>query len=114
MDSHPGFFGGLALLSASLGLDALMEYADVRRTAEIGIRMALGARRREIVWLILRETLWLVAAGIALGIPLALWMSPFAKALLFGASTADPAVMASSVAALIGGVTVAGGTHGPR
>ena len=96
------FFGGLALLLASLGLYGLMAYAVARRTAEIGIRMALGARRREIIWLIVRETLWLVLAGAVAGIPLAVWLSRYAKALLFGIAAADPVVFATSVAALAG------------
>jgi ABC-type antimicrobial peptide transport system permease subunit len=102
------FFGGLALLLACLGLYGLMAYAVARRTAEIGIRMALGARRREIVWLVLHETLWLVVAGIVFGIPLALWMTRYAKALLFGVTTADPAVIAISVVALIAVALLAG------
>jgi len=96
------FFGGLALLLASLGLYGLMAYAVARRTAEIGIRMALGARRREITWLIVRETLWLVLAGAVAGIPLAVWLSRYAKAFLFGIAAADPVVFATSVAALTG------------
>ena len=96
------FFGGLALLLASLGLYGLMAYAVARRTAEIGLRMALGARRREIIWLIARETLWLVLAGAVAGIPLAVWLSRYAKALLFGIAAADPVVFATSVAALAG------------
>jgi len=96
------FFGGLALLLASLGLYGLMAYAVARRTAEIGLRMALGARRREIIWLIVRETLWLVLAGAVAGIPLAVWLSRYAKALLFGIAAADPVVFATSVAALTG------------
>jgi ABC-type antimicrobial peptide transport system permease subunit len=89
------FFGGLALLLASLGLYGLMAYAVLRRTAEIGIRMALGARRREIIWLIVRETLWLVLAGAVAGIPLAVWLSRYANALLFGIAAADPVVFAT-------------------
>ncbi|OLB33231.1 MAG: hypothetical protein DMG41_00565 [Acidobacteria bacterium] len=96
------FFGGLALLLACLGLYGLMAYAVARRTAEIGVRMALGARRRGIIWLIVRETLWLVLAGAAAGIPLAVWLSRYAKAFLFGIGAADPAVFTTSVAALIG------------
>jgi predicted permease len=102
------FFGSLALVLACLGLYGLMAYAVARRTAEIGIRMALGARRPEIVWLVLQESLWLVAAGIALGIPLALWLSRFAKTLLFGVATADLSVMAISVTALIAVALLAG------
>lgn len=102
------FFGGVALLLACLGLYGLMAYAVARRTAEIGIRMALGARLREIIWLVLRETLWLVLAGIGLGVPLAIWISRNAKALLFGVTAADPVIMAVSVAALIGVAVLAG------
>jgi predicted permease len=96
------FFGGLALLLACLGLYGLMAYAVARRTAEIGIRMALGARRLGIIWLVVRETLWLVLAGVATGIPLAIWLSRYAKALLFGIAAADPVVFAVSAVALIG------------
>ncbi|PYT77161.1 MAG: hypothetical protein DMG40_24415 [Acidobacteria bacterium] len=103
-----GFFGGLALLLACLGLYGLMAYAVARRTAEVGIRMALGARRRGIIWLIVRETMWLVLAGAAAGIPLTVWLSRYAKALLFGIGSADPAVFATSVATLIGVAVLAG------
>src|SRR5262249_43458166 len=95
------FFGGLALLLACLGLYGLMAYAVARRTAEIGIRMALGAGRRRITWLVLRETLWLMLAGGAAGVPLAAWLSRYAKSLLFGVTPTDPFVLAGSVIALI-------------
>jgi predicted permease len=94
------FFGALALLLACLGLYGLMAYAVARRTAEIGIRMALGAPRRRIVWLVLRETLGLVLAGVGAGVPLALWLAGFAKMLLFGVTGTDPLVLALSAAAL--------------
>ena len=103
-----GFFGGLALVLALLGLYGLMAYAVAQRTAEIGIRMALGARREQIVWMTLRETLLLAGTGIALGVPLALWLSRFAKALLFGVGATDPATIAIAVSALIGVAALAG------
>jgi ABC-type antimicrobial peptide transport system permease subunit len=85
-----------------------MAYAVAQRTAEIGIRMALGARREQIVWMTLRETLLLAGTGIALGVPLALWLSRFAKALLFGVGATDPATIAIAVSALIGVAALAG------
>jgi ABC-type antimicrobial peptide transport system permease subunit len=102
------FFGGLALLLACLGLYGLMAYAVARRTAEIGIRMALGARGRQIIWLILRETLWLVLAGIASGVPLAVALSRYTRSLLFGVSPVDPAILAGSIAAMIAVAALAG------
>ena len=84
------FFGALALLLACVGLYGLMAYAVARRTSEIGIRLALGARRDQVIWLVLRETLWLTLAGVAIGIPLALWAARYAKAVLFGIGTARP------------------------
>jgi ABC-type antimicrobial peptide transport system permease subunit len=99
------FFGILALVLACLGLYGLMAYAVVRRTNEIGVRMALGAQRGHVMWLVLRETLWLALAGIAAGIPLALWAAKFAKALLFGVETTDPWTIVVTVAVLL---TVAG------
>ena len=94
------FFGGLALLIACLGLYGLMSYAVERRTGEIGIRMALGARRDHVVWLVVREMIGLVLAGIAAGVPLSLWAARYAKSLLFGIGSADPVAMAATVAAL--------------
>jgi ABC-type antimicrobial peptide transport system permease subunit len=96
-----GFFGGLALLLSCLGLYGLMAYAVSRRTAEIGIRMALGAQRRNVLWLVLREVLLLALGGIAGGIPLAMWTNGYAKALLFGVDTTDPLTFVASAAALL-------------
>jgi predicted permease len=79
-----GSFAWLALLLAAVGLYGVMAYTVARRTAEIGLRMALGAQRGAIVWLVLRETLWLVLAGIAIGIPLALAATRTVSSLLFG------------------------------
>jgi predicted permease len=103
-----GFFGALALVLACVGLYGLMAYAVARRTAEIGIRMALGARRDRILWLVLRETLWLTLAGIAAGVPLALWAARYAKSALFGIGTADPLTIAATVAILIAVAALAG------
>jgi macrolide transport system ATP-binding/permease protein len=66
-----GFFSLLALLLAIVGLYGIMAYSVTRRTSEIGIRMALGAERRDVLWLVLRETTLLVMTGIAIGVPLA-------------------------------------------
>jgi ABC-type antimicrobial peptide transport system permease subunit len=95
------FFGGLALLLACVGLYGLMAYAVARRTGEIGIRLALGAHRGQIVWLVLRETLWLGVAGIAAGVVLAVWAAGFAKSLLYGVSGADPVAIAVTVGVLM-------------
>jgi predicted permease len=102
------FFGALALLLACVGLYGLMAYAVARRTAEIGIRLALGARRDGILWLVLRETLWLTLAGIAAGVPLALWAARYAKSELFGVSPADPLTIGVTVALLLGVAALAG------
>ncbi len=102
------FFGALALLLACLGLYGLMACAVARRTGEIGIRMALGAGRERILWLVLRETLALALAGIAAGIPLALWMARYSKTLLFGVAATDPATLVFSAALLVGIAIAAG------
>src|SRR5215831_3660433 len=108
------FFGGLALLIACLGLYGLMAYAVSRRTGEIGIRIALGARRGHVMWLVLRETLWLAMGGIAVGIPLALWAARYAKSLLFGVEAADPLAIAITVGVLIAIAAIAGYVPGRR
>ena len=70
-------FGGLAVLLASIGLFGLMSYSVARRTNEIGIRMALGARRQDVLRLVMRESMMLVVAGIAIGLAIAARLEPF-------------------------------------
>ena len=102
------FFGALVLLLSCVGLYGLMACAVAGRTAEIGIRLALGARRGHIVWLVLRETLSLTVAGLAAGVPLALCAASYAKSDLFGIGPADPVTIAAAVAALTGVAMLAG------
>jgi predicted permease len=83
-------FGGLALLLSAVGLYGLMSYAVLRRTGEIGLRMALGALPAHVLKMILRESLGLVGLGIVVGIAAAFGASRFVSSLLFGLSTTDP------------------------
>jgi ABC-type antimicrobial peptide transport system permease subunit len=83
------FFGILALVLGCVGLYGIMAYAVVRRTQEIGVRMAIGAKARDVVWMVLRDTLLLVAAGLVAGIPLALGLSRYLQSLLFGLKPMD-------------------------
>jgi predicted permease len=102
------FFGLLALLLACIGLYGVMAHGVVRRTKEIGIRMALGAERRNIVWMVLRETVVLVLIGIAIGVPIALGAARLVASQLFGLSTADPLTLLVA-ASLLSGVGVLAG-----
>jgi len=90
------FFGLLALLLACIGLYGLMAHGVVRRTKEIGIRMALGAERRSIIWMVLRETLVLILVGIAIGVPAAIGAGRLVASQLFGLSVADPLTLAGA------------------
>jgi predicted permease len=101
-------FGCLALLMACVGLYGTMAYAVVRRTGEIGIRMALGATRRRVVWMILREVLVLSAIGLAVGLAAAYQTTAFAKSFLFGVKPNDPLAIGASVAILIACALLAG------
>jgi predicted permease len=87
------FFGALALVLACIGLYGVMAHGVARRTNEIGIRMALGARGGNIAWMILRETLTLVVIGLVIGVPTALFAARFISAQLFGLKPADPAAL---------------------
>jgi predicted permease len=92
------FFGALALVLASIGLYGLMSYAVTRRTREIGTRVALGAQRQNILWIVLRETIALTLFGIALGIPCALAASRLIASTLFSVSPNDaPTLIAVSL-----------------
>ena len=102
------FFGALALLLACVGLYGVMGHAVARRTNEIGIRMALGAERHSILWMVLRETLILVIAGIGIGVPVALASARLVSTQLYGLSAADPLTLSAAVVLLITVAALAG------
>ena len=91
------FFSALAL--AGIGLYSTISYAVSRRTKELGIRMALGAHSRDVLWLMLREALWQVALGVAIGVPLALAGARLIASMLFGVRATD--LMTISISALV-------------
>ena len=96
-----GFFGALALLLTAIGLYGVMAYLVTRRTHEIGIRMALGARQGSILRLVLRDSAVLLAAGIAIGIAGAFWITQFVRHLLFGLTAHDTETLAVAVVVLL-------------
>jgi predicted permease len=87
-------FGALALLLASLGLYGTISYGISRRVAELGLRMALGADRGTVLWMVLREALALVIIGAALGVPLAWVAGRSMRALLYNVGAGDPLAFA--------------------
>jgi predicted permease len=96
------FFAALALLLASIGLYGLMSYTVTRRTREIGIRVAVGAQRQNVLWLVLRETLTLALLGITIGIPSAIAATNLIAKMLFGLSPSDlPTITAVSLLLLL-------------
>jgi predicted permease len=107
-------FGLLALLLASIGLYGVISYTIARRTNEIGIRMALGAGRREVLWMVLRETLLLALAGIAIGVPAALAAARLVASRLFGLSAYDPVTLSAATAILVCVAVLAGTIPGSR
>ena len=106
MATLSGFFGGLALLIATIGLYGVISYMVARRRMEIGIRMALGASRGSVVCLIVREASGLLVAGLAIGGVLAVIAGRAADTLLYGLVPWDPATMAMA-AAVLGAVSLA-------
>jgi len=93
-------FGALATVLAALGLYGVMSYSVARRTREIGIRMALGAERSSVTWLVLKEVAWMVAIGVGVGLPLAMALSRVVQAQLFDLSAHDPVALAGAAAIL--------------
>jgi len=98
--SLSGVFGALATLLAVIGLYGVMAYTVARRTREIGIRMALGAFRGEVVWMVMREVLILIGAGILVGLPLAIALSFLIKSQLYGLAPNDALTLILSTALL--------------
>ncbi len=95
-----GFFGGLALLLAGLGLYGVMSYAVNRRRTEIGLRMALGAAPAGAVFLVLRRAAFLVALGVAMGTSLSLWAAHFVSALLYDLAPRDARTLVAAALVL--------------
>jgi ABC-type antimicrobial peptide transport system permease subunit len=91
----------LAVLLSSIGIYGLMSYVVSRRTNEIGIRMAVGAARANVRWLVMRELLFLVAIGIGIGIPAALAGDRLIASMLFGVKSTDPSSLLTAVALLL-------------
>ncbi|MBO0721314.1 MAG: ABC transporter permease [Blastocatellia bacterium] len=103
-----GAFSLFALLLACIGLYGLMAYAVARRTSEIGIRMALGAQARDVLVLVMRETMLLVVIGAAIGLAAALASIHLVSNLLFGLTPTDPLTIVLATMLLIGVAALAG------
>lgn len=99
--------GALALLLACVGLYGVMSYAVTQRAGEIGIRMALGATQPSVVWMALRQTLTVVALGLATGIPLALIAARLISGFLYGLTSRDPATLTIAAVVLFGSAMLA-------
>ena len=101
-------FALLALVIACVGLYGTMSYNVARRTGEIGIRMALGAQRGRVVWMVLREVVLLAAVGLAISVPAALAASKLVESFLFEMKPNDPLALTGSVVTLVSAAILAG------
>jgi predicted permease len=95
------FFGIIAVFLACIGIYGLLSYSVARRTSELGIRLALGARSRMLLWMILRESLILLVLGLAIGIPVSVGSTRVLKSLLYQLSPLDPTAILTAVAAVV-------------
>ena len=101
-------FGILALLLVAVGLYGTLAFAVARRTSEIGIRMALGASGRRVLWMVLRESLWVASAGLLVGLPAALGLGRLIASSLYGVGPYDPPALVAA-AVLLAAVCAAAG-----
>jgi predicted permease len=106
--SFSTLFGLLALALASVGLYGVMAHAVSRRTNEIGVRMALGAQPRQILDMVMRETLRLVVLGVAIGVPIAMVASRLIRSELYGLSPNDPLTILITTLVMLGVASLAG------
>jgi putative ABC transport system permease protein len=104
-------FAAVALALAGIGIYGVTSYAVRSRTQEIGIRMAMGAERRSVMWMVLRQVLTLVVAGLTIGVGGVLALGPVLSAVLFGVSAVDPLTVASTATVL--GVVALGAAWWP-
>ncbi len=100
-------FGGLALLLAAIGLYGVMTYAIARRTGEIGLRVALGAQRSDVIGMVLRDALMLVLLGVVAGVPLALAATRLLESQLHNIDPADPLVIGVCLLVMSGSAAIA-------
>jgi ABC-type antimicrobial peptide transport system permease subunit len=91
----------LAVLLSAIGIFGVMAYTVARRRGEIGIRVALGAKPAEVLWLVWRESLWLAGLGVALGGPAVLATTKLVKSVLYGIEPRDPATIAGAALLLL-------------
>ncbi|PYU87697.1 MAG: hypothetical protein DMG08_27470 [Acidobacteria bacterium] len=90
-------FGFLATALAAIGLYGVMAFAVARRTKELGVRLALGAQRSSVIWLVMREVLLLLVIGLAIGVPSALGLGPFVASQLYGIQGSDPWIAGTTI-----------------
>jgi predicted lysophospholipase L1 biosynthesis ABC-type transport system permease subunit len=107
-------FGIVALGLAAIGVYGVIAHAVSRRTAEIGIRMALGAAPSDALWLVMRQTFGLAVVGLAIGAPLALLASRAIASQLYGVGAADPLMLLGAAAVLAIAASIAGLVPGRR
>lgn len=101
-------FGGFALLLASIGLHGVTSYAVTRRTSEIGVRVAVGARPGQILWMVLRQVVVLAGIGLVVGVPAAVAGAPLVGSLLYGVAPTSPTAILAATAVMLGVAVVAG------
>jgi len=101
-------FGALALLLAAIGLYGVTAYSVARRTPEIGIRMAVGARRGNVISMVIRGAIIQIVLGLAIGIPIALVCVRFVKSQLYEITSADPTIVIGATAILAAAACIAG------
>ena len=101
-------FASLALALAAVGLYGLMAYGVRRRTHEIGIRMAFGAEPGDVLWMVLRETVFLVLVGAAIGVSVALAVTRLLSSFLFGLTPGDPTTILTAILVMLAVALFAG------
>jgi ABC-type antimicrobial peptide transport system permease subunit len=102
------FFAALAALLAAVGLYGVMAFTVARRTSEIGVRLALGASRRNVLWMVMKEVVWMAALGVAIALPLALGLGRLVKSVLYDLTASDPLILAAATTVLGAVALVAG------
>jgi putative ABC transport system permease protein len=96
-----GVFAGLALLLAAIGIYGVLAQSVLQRTHEIGIRMALGAKRRSLLWLVVGQGTVLALAGVGAGLVMALALTRYLAGMLYGVRASDPLTFAAVSALLV-------------